>query len=674
MGSFKKLKSSDVITVPVVANKSWNFNYCPIPIDDPYITIYNGTNLTGSFTPGGEAITNGHYDRLTYAQINQLFYHQYSGSLSTASLASSLYYESASGLRPTASYFSFNNDPAFISYFPTASNASIKVISVSPSIYGQRILPYSLQMSSSTYNLRDDGKGNVYDNNTHVGNVFYPEGMIVITNTDYQSIFPLPPIAFDDTVSIVRSDYGNPATISIFPLANDDLRGNVLVNQSIRLSNSTGNFFSTGTLNTVSMSFSGLGIGTYTTDYSFLVTGSYCGNLRSNTATITINVTDPDCEFETNIQLIPTPSISITPSITRTPSISITPSVTRTPSISITPSVTATPSISITPSVTATPSITVSTTPSITQTPSISITQTPSISITRTPSISITQTPSITVSTTPSITQTPSISITQTPTVTPSISITQTPSITPSISAQAFTSFLIGTTDAGGAGFADQNTACTSGGTPQTVFVAGTEASLETAALNNKALYTDSSLLTVKNGGFLYFKTTITANTGKTFIVGSDGRMTSFNNCGVPPSDSPSPTPSISITQTPSITPEPSISISPSISVTPSVSPSTPASISVGGVGGAFTYDGFSTYYVDGFVNVSNGNVAVDTTFEINVNTAGGAIPVSVLMLSGSSFGSGTTLYGGSSPEPIGTACIISCDNPAVVLTGFTCP
>ena len=198
---------------------------------------------------------------------------------------------------------------------------------------------------------------------------------------------------------------------------------------------------------------------------------------------------------------------------------------------------------------------------------------------------------------------------------------------------------------------------------------------MESAALNGKVLYTDSNLLpaNIKNGGSLHFKTTINANQGQTLIIGSDGYMTSFNNCGVPPSDSPSPTPSISITQTPSITPEPSISISPSISVTPSVSPSTPASISVGSVGGAFTLDG-TQYYVDGFVSLSNGTVAVDTYFEINVNTVSGAVPLSVFVPAGSSFGSGTTLYGGSSPEPIGTACIVSCDNPAVVLTGFTCP
>ena len=315
MSSFKQLKSSDVITTPIVANKQWDFNFCPIPQNDSYINVYNGINLSGLFNPGGEPITNGQYDRLTYRQIDQLFYHQYSGSLSTASLASSIYYASASGQRPTASYFNFNNTPGFVNNFPTASNATIKVLSISTNLYGERILPYSFAMTSSTYNFTDDGRGNVYDSSTHVGNIFYPEGIVVITNSDYQSIFPLPPVAYNDTIFITRSDYGNPATISVSPLANDDLRGNTLVNQSIQLFGGDISFFNTGSNNTVSMSFSGLGVGTYQTYYTFQVTGSYCSPLTSNTGSIIINVQDPDCEFEISIEafqeiLLASPSIS----------------------------------------------------------------------------------------------------------------------------------------------------------------------------------------------------------------------------------------------------------------------------------------------------------------------------------------------------------------------------
>lgn len=301
MASFKQLRSSDVITTPIVANKQWDFNFCPIPQNDSNIVVYNGTNLDGLFNPGGEPITNGQYDRLTYRQINQLFYHRYSGSLSTASLASSLYYVSASSQRRTASFFSFNDESGFIGNFPVDVNATIKVLSISTNLYGERILPYTFQMTSSTYNFTDDGKGNVYDSSTHVGNIFYPEGVIVITNSDYQDIFPLPPVAYNDTMYITRSDYGNPVTLSLSPLLNDDLRGNTLVSQSIQLFGGDISYFSTGSNNTVSMSFEGLGVGVYTTHYTFQVTGSYCSPLTSNTGSIVIVVEDPKCEFEISI-------------------------------------------------------------------------------------------------------------------------------------------------------------------------------------------------------------------------------------------------------------------------------------------------------------------------------------------------------------------------------------
>jgi hypothetical protein len=363
MGSFKQLKSSDIITVPVIANKTWNFNYCPLPYDDPYISVYNGTNYTNSFNPGNEPITNTQYDRLTYRQINQLFYHQYSGSLNTASLASSIHYISASSQHPSASFFNFNNDPAFISYFPTGANETIRVIQISPKAYGNKVLPYSFQMSSSNYNFYDDGKGNIYDNlvnpsPTHVGNIFYSEGTVVITNQDYQNAFILPAVAYDDVYTIIRNDYPNPATFSFYPLINDDLRGNTLVNNSIQIFGGNANFFSTGSNNSVSLSFSGLGTGVYQTFYTFLTTGSYCAPLMSSTGSITVTVTDPECEFEIGIIIPPPfpPSLSVTPTktptVTPTPSKTVTPTVTPSKTVSITP----TPSKTVTPTATPTPS------------------------------------------------------------------------------------------------------------------------------------------------------------------------------------------------------------------------------------------------------------------------------------------------------------------------------
>ena len=211
MSSFKKLKSSDVSLISYTANKQWGLSS-----DSPYITVYRGTKSTGSFDITTDSVTEGEYDRLVYNQINHLFYQSYSGSLlNTASLANSLYYESASQQRPTKYYFNYNEDAALIKNFPSASEENIKVFSIDQSIFGSQILPYNFIISSSAYLIADDGRGNLYDVNpafeednyvlefyvdnnyftdiisdsVFIGNIYYSQGLAIITNQSYQSMF-----------------------------------------------------------------------------------------------------------------------------------------------------------------------------------------------------------------------------------------------------------------------------------------------------------------------------------------------------------------------------------------------------------------------------------------------------------------------------------------------------
>jgi hypothetical protein len=163
MASFKKLSKSDVTFVPYYANKQWNLSYCPYPTSSEYLTIYNGTNLTGSFSSDDDPITEGQYDRLVYSQINQLFYQKYTTPLNTSSLANSIYYESASQQRPTQSYFIYNDSARLVENFPTGSMEGIRVLAVNQDIYGDKVLPNHFQLSSSAYNITDDGYGNLYD-------------------------------------------------------------------------------------------------------------------------------------------------------------------------------------------------------------------------------------------------------------------------------------------------------------------------------------------------------------------------------------------------------------------------------------------------------------------------------------------------------------------------------
>ena len=120
-----------------------------------------------------------------------------------------------------------------------------------------------------------------------------------------------------------------------------------------------------------------------------------------------------------------------------------------------TPTPTVTPSITITPTVT--PSITITPTPTLTPTPFLSPQATPTV----TPSITVspTVTPSITVSptVTPSITVSPTVTPTITPSITPSITVspspTPTPSITPSPSLPQVSVTVNLTIDSGNTGY-----------------------------------------------------------------------------------------------------------------------------------------------------------------------------------------------------------------------------
>jgi hypothetical protein len=178
MSSFKQLHTSDITVSSYTANKSWSFAYTVTP-NDGYITYYIGTNTP--FLPSGDTTTNGEYQSSIYALANQLYYQNYTASLNTQSLATSIYYESASSQRATSSYY----DYGFRNNFPSQSGAQIGVLGVSSDLYGNNILPYTFRISSSNFDVTDDGKGNLISSSILIGNVFYAQGMCIITNPNF---------------------------------------------------------------------------------------------------------------------------------------------------------------------------------------------------------------------------------------------------------------------------------------------------------------------------------------------------------------------------------------------------------------------------------------------------------------------------------------------------------
>jgi hypothetical protein len=393
-----------------------------------------------------DPLTEGQYEGLVYNSINHLFYHSFSGSLlDTSSLAMSPLYVSASQQYATSSYFIYDENPKFRNYFPTGANEGIRVLTINQSVYGNKVLPYNFILSSSVYYLTDDGNGNIYDyNTTFVGNIFYPQGLAIITNQDYQNMFPLPPLAVADIINVKASDYDKTGSI----LGNDLARFGSLVTSSITLSGSVDQLSMiklTGSYNTTASMISGsykfFQQGTYDAYYTVNSTGSF-GSLISNKALIRFNVGAPDCDFTFRVIYIPpTPTPTPTPTLTQTLTNTPTQTLTNTPTQTLTNTPTQTLTNTPTQTLTNTPTQTLTNTPTqtltqtLTNTPTQTLTNTPTQTLTNTPTQTLTNTPTQTLTNTPTqtLTQTLTATRTLTPTPTPTLSKTPTPTLTQTV-------------------------------------------------------------------------------------------------------------------------------------------------------------------------------------------------------------------------------------------------
>jgi hypothetical protein len=119
-----------------------------------------------------------------------------------------------------------------------------------------------------------------------------------------------------------------------------------------------------------------------------------------------------------------TPTSSVTPSVTPTKSVTPTQTPTKTPTPTATPTTTNTPTPTLTPTNTATPTVT----PTVTKTPTVTPTKTPTPTATGTPALTPTNT--VTPTKTPTRTPTPTPTNTVTPTLTPTATITPTTTLT----------------------------------------------------------------------------------------------------------------------------------------------------------------------------------------------------------------------------------------------------
>ena len=326
--SYKTLNSNDITLTSYIANKQWEVNNSTLSQNG--VTIYMGENLPinklNPFDPLNDSETsNDEYRRLIYNSIKNLYYQNYtSGSLTGRFFHSSSFFNyeqstltsgsmlaanrnlptitgsAALGIRPTV--FDTNLYDISSSLYDTTGydpdkGSKILVISIDQNIFGSGLYPNTIIISGSTYNIQDDGEGNLLDINTstYVGNVFYSQGLIVITNQIYICVLGAPPVSVNDYYS-----YSNTNVLQTLEiLSNDFADCGAIDPTSVEI---YGNNFPDYTINN--------GIITITPNQTSLIPGNYqllytVGNydgIRSNTSSINLEITSLPLEI-TNITL-----------------------------------------------------------------------------------------------------------------------------------------------------------------------------------------------------------------------------------------------------------------------------------------------------------------------------------------------------------------------------------
>jgi hypothetical protein len=311
MSAFKRINNSDVVVSPYIANKQWGFQPCDT--SENGIQIFFGSRLTESFSAENDPVTYDRYERLVYNSINHLYYQEFSGSfLDTGSNMQSFNYESASIYRASGSYYNYSEEGYTIKAFPTGSGSQITVISVPKDLYGLSLDPGTFNISNSAASIYDDGHQNIYvissSVNVNIGNVFYEHGLAVITNQNYQNVFPRPPLARNDYVYYNSGD--TPKTVS--PLTNDYGRSGTLVTSSLALSGSQTYWFTNNGDGTITLNTTTGGVYAVYYTVSASLAEACGGYLGSNKGKIIVYVND--CNFAGGTAVYVTP-----PTATPTP-------------------------------------------------------------------------------------------------------------------------------------------------------------------------------------------------------------------------------------------------------------------------------------------------------------------------------------------------------------------
>ena len=197
MSAYKQFLTSDIIITPFEVNKSFTFQGASeLTASSVSIDRFLGLNTSSLFNPTidpktGQVSGSTQYQRLIYNSIKELFYSNYLSSSygDPANVGFIVPGNDEAGnvlVGPPSStgrYFNYKQtDLTFAKYFPTASNSTIGVISIPSRLFGNYIQPNSFIWKSSSFTITDDGEGNLISGSTIYGNIFYYQGLAIITS------------------------------------------------------------------------------------------------------------------------------------------------------------------------------------------------------------------------------------------------------------------------------------------------------------------------------------------------------------------------------------------------------------------------------------------------------------------------------------------------------------
>jgi hypothetical protein len=189
MSIFKPFITSDVIVSPFKVNKSFTFTGNEFTDSNVQIDRFFGKNTTSSLwisSSDNTGYITSQSSQLVYRSIKELYYSNYIGGDNGAPAASASFNNDGTitGSVYTPNYYNYlSNTLPPSRYFPTGSNEAVTVISIPSNLFGEYLKPGSVNISTGSINLQDDGLGNLLHGVLKVGDVIYEHGIVIITNS-----------------------------------------------------------------------------------------------------------------------------------------------------------------------------------------------------------------------------------------------------------------------------------------------------------------------------------------------------------------------------------------------------------------------------------------------------------------------------------------------------------